>query len=53
LKDRFNELARVVRKHDTDQNAMPRVEAIFKSIHTLKSKEPQGKEGPPMLIENI
>ncbi|KAF9344412.1 hypothetical protein BGX34_005696, partial [Mortierella sp. NVP85] len=53
IKDRFNELGRVVRKHDTDETAMPRVSAILKSLRHLKEKEPQCSDGPPKLIEKI
>ncbi|KAK3823171.1 MAG: hypothetical protein J3Q66DRAFT_331003 [Benniella sp.] len=53
LKDRFNELARVIRKHNMDQTAMPRVEAILNSIQVLNTKEPRRSKGPPMLIEDI
>jgi len=53
IKDRFNELGRVVRKHDTDDAAMPRVNAILKSIRHLKEEEPQCSDGPPKLIEKI
>lgn len=52
IKERFDEMACIVRKHKSDQSAEPRIQGVLTSLERLKTR-PQGNDWPPKLIKDI